>query len=127
MKKLSVLLAWVALSSVSTVSAAWACDGGGSHSKTTSCNGKNEPSLILTQAAAETTPGVSTATFQVKGMSCSSCQKKIQASLMKLNGVKAVVFKKHVTVVTYANQDLNPAALIKAIEDAGYTASQTRG
>ena len=93
-----------------------------------SASNKPSFSLVTTANAKDAAPGIHVATFHVKGMVCSSCRKKVNASLKKLKGVQKIVFKhvKHkldVAEVTYTGDKIDGKVLIKAIQDAGFKAA----
>ena len=77
-----------------------------------------EPTLELTSHDANK------AVFTVKGMMCTSCKQKIEASLKKLDGVSAVNFDlKHKRAeISYVASKVDTASLIKAIQSAGFEA-----
>lgn len=60
--------------------------------------------------------------FKVDGMSCEHCQKRVENALSELNGVnEVVVILDGGTVdVDYDEALIAEAAMIAAIEDAGY-------
>ncbi len=65
-----------------------------------------------------------TATIDIKGMHCASCVLNVERALNKVPGASAasvnlVTQQAHVAI----SSDVAPAALIKAIEDAGYQAT----
>jgi copper chaperone CopZ len=93
------------------------------------------PSLTLVDSTSmsQAAPGSQKAVFQVKGMMCQSCEKKIQASLKKLEGVNSVTFHKKnaqgirlAEVSLAAGSKVTPVELMKAVEDAGYSATSVQ-
>lgn len=123
--KLSILSAVLTLSLALAPTFSSACEGeehaeGGAK--------KSKPTLTMTEA------GAKKVVFQVNGMSCGGCEKKIQASLLKINGVKGVTFKKagqksgmgagpRVAEITLDGKEtIAPAVLAQAVQDAGYQA-----
>lgn len=68
-----------------------------------------------------------TTTLSITGMSCGSCRNHVDAVLRAVAGVTQVqVDLSAGTARTTHEDDLSPAALILAVEDAGYEA-QLRG
>ena len=63
-----------------------------------------------------------TVTFKIGGMSCGHCQKRVQDTLMNIDGVsKAVVsLENKEAVVEYDDLKTSADALKKAVADAGY-------
>ena len=63
-----------------------------------------------------------TATFNISGMSCGGCARSISNVLSSLDGVETadVSFDQHRAVVDYDAAKMNPDALKRAIEEAGY-------
>jgi copper ion binding protein len=63
-----------------------------------------------------------TATFKIGSMSCGHCQKRVQDTLMNIDGVsKAVVnLEKGEAVVEYDELKTSADALKNAVADAGY-------
>lgn len=63
-------------------------------------------------------------TLKVEGMSCSHCSGAVEAALNSIDGVNAQVnLKKGLAYITLSN-DVDTAVLVKAVEDAGYKASE---
>jgi mercuric ion transport protein len=97
---------------------ALACEG---EAHASSSGDSKHPSLALTEAGAQQ------ATFEVKGMSCASCEKAIQAALRKIEGVKNVTFLKpsksgtRIAQVTFEKgSQVATEVLTQAIKSAGY-------
>ena len=64
--------------------------------------------------------------LNVGGMTCASCQRRVEKALNKIEGVSASVnYATGSAVITSENQ-LDPSLLIKVIEDSGYSASLTQ-
>lgn len=63
-----------------------------------------------------------TITFKVGGMSCGHCQRRVQDTLMNVDGVsKAVVsLEKSEATVEYDDFKTSPDVFKKAVADAGY-------
>lgn len=64
--------------------------------------------------------------YDVTGMSCAACQTHVESAVRKVPGVKEV----NVSLLTNSMSvegDASPAAVIKAVENAGYGASQRGG
>jgi len=88
--------------------------------------------LILTahaDDAGKVAPGTKTAVFQVKGMSCGSCQKHIRTALEKVEGVKSIEFSKsgktNLMNVAYVPEKTSTDAIVKAVP-SDYTVSVTQ-
>jgi copper chaperone CopZ len=107
---------------------AQACDGEAHAAAQSSSTGSQEPSFALTEA------GPQKAVFQVNGIMCKSCEKKIQAALSKVQGVKSVTFLKagsrggiRLAQVTYeSGSQVTPAQLAQAVQGAGFKATLTQ-
>ena len=67
--------------------------------------------------------------FQVTGMSCASCSAHVEKEVKGVSGVSqaAVSLLTNSMTVEYDETAVNPAAIIKAVEDAGYGASPENG
>lgn len=76
-------------------------------------------------AAAASAEQTQTGTFEIEGMHCAACAGRIERSLNKVAGVEdaAVNLAVNRASVTYTPSQTSPAALIAAIEKAGYGAS----
>jgi copper chaperone len=61
-------------------------------------------------------------TFKVNGMSCNHCVMHVKNAVNELSGVKScdVSLEKGSMTVKYDEAKVDPAALKKAVEDAGY-------
>jgi len=70
-------------------------------------------------------PNLSKVTFEVKGMTCDSCAKGLQASLAKVKGVKtaAVSFKDKQAVIQLNESQTPVQQLASEITQQGYTGS----
>ena len=87
-----------------------------------------EPTLSLTES------GPQKAVFQVSGIMCKSCEKKIQAALKGVQGVKSVTFLKagskdgaRLAQVTFENgSKVSPESLTQAVAGAGFKATITQ-
>ena len=92
---------------------------------------EGKPTLTVSQLSQPSAKGAQRALLQVKGMSCGSCEKAISAQLKKIEGVITVSFRKgkdseggRVAEVSYSpGVKVTTAALIQAVEKAGYHAS----
>jgi copper chaperone len=60
--------------------------------------------------------------FIVNGMTCGHCQAAIEKVLAELSGVSSaqVDLRSKKVVVQYDDDQVNPAAMKKAVEDIGY-------
>ena len=80
------------------------------------------------RAAAESTPPTVVGplqhlSFDIGGMSCASCANRIEKKLNRVAGVTASVNYATEKASVTAPADVDPAALIKVVEDTGYTAA----
>jgi copper chaperone CopZ len=100
---------------------AWSCgeEEGQTHAQSTKSKGH---SLILTahaDDAIQAAPGTKTAVFQVKGMSCGSCERHIRTALEAVGGVKMVEFKKsgktNLMNVAYLPEKVTAEQIMKAV------------
>ena len=62
-----------------------------------------------------------TTTLSVKGMSCGHCEQSVEEALRGVEGVTDVAADNEVNQVTVEG-DADTAALVQAVEDAGYSA-----
>lgn len=65
-----------------------------------------------------------TATLAVSGMTCAACPITVKKALMRVAGVSQaeVDLKQQRAIVTYDDGRTSPAALAKAVSEAGYPA-----
>ncbi len=63
-------------------------------------------------------------TLKVEGMSCSHCSGAVESALNGIEGVKAEVNLKKGLAYINLSKDVDTQTLIKAVEDAGYKASE---
>ena len=63
-------------------------------------------------------------TLKVEGMSCSHCSETVESALNAIDGVKAEVNLKKGLAYINLSKDVDTQTLIKAVEDAGYKASE---
>lgn len=63
-----------------------------------------------------------TVTLPVEGMSCSSCVSNVKKTVKALTGVQnvAVSLEKRQATITYAQEQISPEQISKAINDKGY-------
>lgn len=64
--------------------------------------------------------------LNVGGMTCASCQRRVEKALNKIEGVSASVNYATGSAVINSENQLNPSLFIKVIEDSGYSASLTQ-
>ena len=89
----------------------------------------SEPAAATAEPAATTTepraPGLATIELPVSGMTCASCQARVQKTLGKQPGVSeaTVNLLMENATVTYNPLVIGPDALIRAIRDTGYDAA----
>ncbi|MVA77639.1 heavy metal transporter [Auraticoccus sp. F435] len=67
---------------------------------------------------------MSTATYQVTGMSCGHCEQAIRQEVTALDGLEVVSVDSGsgVLVVSAAAGDVDDAAVLAAVDEAGYQA-----
>jgi copper chaperone CopZ len=67
-----------------------------------------------------------TVSLNISGMTCESCVSTVEKALKKVDGVKdvKVSLKTNSATVVVAGEKTSPAGLIKAVSDAGFTASE---
>jgi copper chaperone len=65
-----------------------------------------------------------TITYSVPGISCGHCRAAITAEVSAVPGVDSVAVDLDAKLVTVDGCDLNDTALISAIDEAGYEATQ---
>ena len=63
-------------------------------------------------------------TLKVEGMSCSHCSGAVETALNAIDGVKAEVNLKKGMAYINLSKEVDTQTLIKAVEDAGYKASE---
>ena len=75
---------------------------------------------IKSEAAAEVV-------LNVKGMTCAGCENKVNTALMNCEGVEGceVNWKEGKAMVKVAKGSANTAEMIKAVEEAGFSAEST--
>ena len=61
-------------------------------------------------------------TFKVGGMSCGHCQRRVQDTIMNVEGAKQAIvdLERGEATVEYDEFAVSPDAFKKAVEDAGY-------
>jgi copper chaperone CopZ len=65
-----------------------------------------------------------TITYSVPGMSCGHCRAAITAEVTACAGVRSVEVDLDTRLVRVSGRDLDDAALVAAIDEAGYEASR---
>ncbi len=94
---------------------------------------KANKSIALFVAAVAISPGafadVQTATFDVPGMTCSSCPITVKKALMKIDGVRQVrtSFEKREAIVIFEDSRTSVEKLGQATANAGYPAIVRHG
>ncbi|GAA2240349.1 heavy metal translocating P-type ATPase [Rarobacter faecitabidus] len=68
-------------------------------------------------------PALQHLTFDIGGMSCASCANRIEKKLNRVDGVEAAVNYATEKATLTAPAEIDPAELIKVVEDTGYTAT----
>jgi len=63
---------------------------------------------------------MSTLTYSVPGVSCEHCQRAIEGEVSQVEGVEAVTGNLGLKTVTISGESLDGAAIIAAIDEAGY-------
>jgi copper chaperone len=61
-------------------------------------------------------------TLKVEGMTCSHCVKRVHKALTEVSGVESAEVSLEKGQAEVKGRDLNPEALTKAVEQAGYKA-----
>jgi Cu+-exporting ATPase len=64
-----------------------------------------------------------TQTFTITGMTCASCVRHVEKALASVPGVDQASVNLATETAEVQGGTLNPAALIRAVEEAGYGAS----
>lgn len=59
-------------------------------------------------------------TFSVPGMSCGHCEAAVKGEVIKVAGVTGVEVDLDTKIVTVAGDPLDTAAIVAAIDEAGY-------
>jgi copper chaperone CopZ len=60
--------------------------------------------------------------FTVEGMSCDHCRVAITSEVTQVSGVQSVDIDLDAKIVRVSGADLDPAAVVDAIDEAGYDA-----
>lgn len=76
--------------------------------------------------AASRIPPVAVVDLAVEGMTCASCVMRVEKKINKLDGATATVNLATETAHVELTQDVDPDALVRAVESAGYTAHVVR-
>lgn len=63
---------------------------------------------------------MSTLTYTVPGMSCEHCRRAIETEVATVGGVERVAVDLDAKTVTVAGSSLDDAAIVAAIDEAGY-------
>ncbi|WP_199424788.1 heavy metal translocating P-type ATPase [Actinotalea solisilvae] len=79
----------------------------------------------LEQATRPATP-VGVVDLAVEGMTCASCVMRVEKKINKVAGATATVNLATETAHVELSEDVDPSALVKAVESAGYTARVLR-
>ena len=58
----------------------------------------------------------------VEGMSCGGCEQTVEKAVTSVSGVTRATVDRTTNQVTVEGDDLDETALVRAVEDAGYTA-----
>lgn len=86
--------------------------------------------LLTVSVALYAADKTKTVTLSVSGMTCESCAGTVEKALKKMEGVQkvSVNIKQKNAVVTLASASkTSAAALAKAVTDAGFTATESKG
>ncbi len=59
-------------------------------------------------------------TFQVPGMTCGHCEAAVKGEVAKVAGVAGVAVDLTTKIVTVTGDDLQAAAIVAAIDEAGF-------
>ena len=68
---------------------------------------------------------MSTLTFTVPGMTCGHCEAAVKGEVGKVSGVASVGVDLGTKIVTVSGDALDTAALVAAIDEAGFEATVT--
>jgi copper chaperone CopZ len=63
---------------------------------------------------------MSTLSYSVPGVSCAHCQRAIEGEVSQVHGVESVEVDLDSKTVTVSGESLNAAAIVAAIDEAGY-------
>ena len=63
---------------------------------------------------------MTTLSYSVPGVSCAHCQRAIEGEVSQLHGVESVDVDLDSKTVTVAGERLDAAAIVAAIDEAGY-------
>lgn len=66
---------------------------------------------------------MNTQTYSITGMTCASCVRHVEKALASVPGVDQASVNLATEAAQVQGENLNPAALIRAVEEAGYGAS----
>ncbi len=64
-------------------------------------------------------------TLQIEGMSCGHCVKAVQGTLEALEGIEVHAVEIGSAQISYDPAATDPAGIVEAIEEAGYTVLAT--
>jgi copper ion binding protein len=83
--------------------------------------------LVLLATASFSAFSADKSCFNVSGMSCDACEKKIKEAVTKIDGVSTlnVSSKDGKAQVEFDSKKTNDAALIKAIRESGFEAAKS--
>jgi copper ion binding protein len=89
---------------------------------------KSDKESAVASEKKEVAKALSSCKLQIEGMTCGACVKAVEKALKNLTGVKeaSVDLKEGTASVQYENEKVTRAEMIKAIKDAGFTASERR-
>ena len=122
MKRLVILAAALVLAPA----AALACADCDQHQATHASAGKGAGPAAATAAQAEAAlpAGQARVTIPVSGMHCDHCTSRVKTSLSQVQGVKSVdaSVEKGQAVVAYEKDKVDPAQLVKRIDELGFKA-----
>ena len=65
-------------------------------------------------------PGSARVTFDVQGMTCASCARRVERTLADHPGVDSAVVNFAMETVTVAGESVSPEELVRAVDQAGY-------
>jgi copper chaperone CopZ len=63
---------------------------------------------------------MTTLSYSVPGVSCAHCQRAIEGEVLQVHGVESVEVDLDSKTVTVSGESLNAAAIVAAIDEAGY-------
>lgn len=66
---------------------------------------------------------MSTATYQVTGMSCGHCEQAVRREIAAVGGLEVVEVSSQTGRLVVSGETIDPAVVIAAVDEAGYEAT----